>query len=305
VYAKSVAGAAYWWRGSSYVATWALTFVVPLLLPLTSLVALRRPEARALVVMAWAFPALAVVVAGDFLPMARFLVPSLAFHALVLVLAVDELLRAPWARRAAVAAVVAVGLLPALDVHLVPEAARAAVHYRRDDREFASEIGRWRLQRDIPLRQRELGLALRAWCDAEGLQGASVVAGAIGALGYFSGLHVYDQNGLVDPEVARRAPDAAAQMEPGHDRKVAPTYFLPLEPTVLFVRMVRSDDDRDAARQLRRWADRLARSLPAEGYAPAVGATADPRQHLFVVRRTDDTAAATARFEADLAALSR
>jgi hypothetical protein len=63
-----------------------------------------------------------------------------------------------------------------------------------------------------------------------------VVAGAIGALGYYSmPLYIYDQNGLVNREVARR--DRSADEEtlrwPGHDAYVEKDFFVDRTPAVL------------------------------------------------------------------------
>ena len=55
--------------------------------------------------------------------------------------------------------------------------------------------------------------------------GDSIVYGAVGAIGYFSRLRVFDRNGLVTREVALRpAPDELRS--PGHDKNVPPEFFL-------------------------------------------------------------------------------
>ena len=61
--------------------------------------------------------------------------------------------------------------------------------------------------------------------------------GPIGAVGYFSRLHIYDMFGLVDREVARR-PVTDAEMRnpwrpPGHHKGVPKEFFLSREPTWL------------------------------------------------------------------------
>ena len=58
----------------------------------------------------------------------------------------------------------------------------------------------------------------------------SVVTGAVGALGYYSGLHIYDKNGLVDRLVAMRELDASDALRmSGHDKRVDEGFFLHLE----------------------------------------------------------------------------
>ena len=70
-------------RGFRYVATFALTFVTPLLLlPAAGYMAWReapKPVALALGTLSLAFPAYAVMVGGDWMAMGRFLIPGLAF----------------------------------------------------------------------------------------------------------------------------------------------------------------------------------------------------------------------------------
>ena len=56
----------------------------------------------------------------------------------------------------------------------------------------------------------------------------SVVTGAVGALGYYSGLHIYDKNGLIDRLVAMRELDASDALRmPGHDKKVDEGFYPP------------------------------------------------------------------------------
>jgi hypothetical protein len=115
---------------------------------------------------------------------------------------------------------------------------------------------------------------------AEGLEPApgesvSVVESAIGAVGYYSHLRIYDRVGLVTPEVAHESDLAPYSWAPGHDKWRPPTYFLDRRPTILWAaaspyrrghgggivqRMRRLDHDADVARL----------------YAPDVALVADP-----------------------------
>ena len=61
---------------------------------------------------------------------------------------------------------------------------------------------------------------------------SSLVAPAIGAVGYYSELFIYDQNGLVWPELVHIAPSDQVR-SPGHDKWVPPGFFLKYRPTYL------------------------------------------------------------------------
>ena len=59
---------------------------------------------------------------------------------------------------------------------------------------------------------------------------SSLGAAAVGAVGYFSNLFMYDRNGLVTREVALREPHATLR-SPGHDKLVPAEFFARYEPT--------------------------------------------------------------------------
>jgi len=61
----------------------------------------------------------------------------------------------------------------------------------------------------------------------------SMVAAAIGAIGYYGNLHMYDMGGLTDREVARRPP-APGRHSAGHDKVVPISYFEQYKPTYAY-----------------------------------------------------------------------
>ena len=79
---------------------------------------------------------------------------------------------------------------------------------------------------DLPL-WREIAVTLKRHFEPED----SIVHVGIGALGYYSGLHIYDRYGLVDRRVAMREPELV--LFPGHDIEVPVEFFLSHEPTIL------------------------------------------------------------------------
>ncbi|MEM1453004.1 MAG: hypothetical protein AAGI22_28135 [Planctomycetota bacterium] len=178
----------------------------------------------------------AISTGGDFMCFARFLLPAIPFAALGFGAAL-HLVEAR-SRAAAVGLAAATALLTVLaafDVHVVPESARQAFHFRHNQTlsgvaPSTSEVEQWRNMRGRAEVWAETGRALARHAPPE----ASVVFGAVGAIGYFSNLFVYDRNGLVTREVALREPHATLR-SPGHDKVVPPEYFLRYDPTYLDV----------------------------------------------------------------------
>ncbi|HHO49717.1 MAG TPA: hypothetical protein ENK18_02330 [Deltaproteobacteria bacterium] len=228
-------------RGLKYVSLFWLTTLIPLLSLLPALL-LVRGERRGLwiplTLLALGFPAYGVVVGGDFMPFGRLLVPGLPFAALLLGGGLQELLRRRGEPRwiwATGVALVLIGAMPIVDLHLVPLRLRELVHFRLSDKDFLSETSRWANQRDNTEGFTHRGLALAQIADP----GDTVVAAAVGAVGYFSDLEVLDQHGLVTKEVAYRPiPSGPLTTSPGHDKHVEPEFFVKYEPRFLFARAV-------------------------------------------------------------------
>lgn len=171
---------------------------------------------------------------GDFMCFARFLVPAIPFA----ILGFGALLRAleSVARPLAALVALAAGVLSALsafDVHVVPESTRLGYHFRHNQRLSGvalstSEVQQWR---NMDARARgwaETGRLLARYAPPE----ASLVYGAVGAIGYYSNLFIHDRNGLVTRSVAMRPPHEELR-SPGHDKVVPPEFFLDQNPTYL------------------------------------------------------------------------
>lgn len=239
VYLKVGFGSDVLLRGYRYVALFFLTFLTPFLLFPSAVVSLWRAPRRMVfptVLMAIAFPAYAVVVGGDWMIMGRFLVPGLPFQSLLFGWLLNRLRGESTIRRAAAAVLVAasigIGLLPGWNLHLVPRSVRVKYRYMYSHPGFRSEYEEWQAHKEGVAYASEVGLALKR----HSRPGDSVVVGAIGAIGYYSDLFVYDRFGLVSREVA----DFARQEEregplrsPGHDVKVSRDFFLAEHPTYL------------------------------------------------------------------------
>lgn len=181
--------------------------------------------------------AYAVIVGGDFMTMGRLLVPAMPFLAVSGALVVDRVATAErggttWAW-AIVAGLVVLSLLPSFNLHPVPRAVREAVDFRGNLPGYATEYERWKGMRGNTARWTLLGRALARHTRP----GESLVSDAIGAVGYYSGLFIYDQYGLVDREVARRETDPGRRSA-GHDKFVEPEFFLGRKPTYLEASLV-------------------------------------------------------------------
>ncbi len=177
-----------------------------------------------------------ITAGGDFMAYSRFLVPAIPFAVLgfgALLSSVESRTRIGAVVLAAAA--VATTVLAAVDVHVIPEATRLQFHFRHNQKyagvtPSASEYEQWA---NMKARAREWSITGRA-LGVHAPPNASVVFPAVGAVGYYSGLFVYDQNGLVTREVALREPHLDLR-SPGHDKFVPRDFFLKYKPTYLAV----------------------------------------------------------------------
>jgi hypothetical protein len=276
VYAKSDTPPSFMLRGLKYVAFQCLTFLTPALIVITSFFAVRRKRITLglpVCALAWAFPAYAVVVTGDFMAMGRFLIPGLAFNTILLAWMLDDLAGRTRLRRTLAgvlgAVIIVVAALPGWGVHLVPERIRAACDFR--DGRFLSEFARWKGQKANARVRVNRGKALQAYARESCGPDASVVLYAIGATSYYSDLFIYDLCGLVTPRVARRELTEPVMGNPGHDKAVNWIFFLPRNPTLLDTRLVTGSNYRDVAAQINESANTLRRWRRPElrrGYVP-------------------------------------
>lgn len=278
-------------RGAKYVGLFWLTVLVPAVSLLGAVPTVTGPDARrwrAVLLMALAFPAYAVVVGGDFMPFGRLLVPGLPFAAILLGGGLDALLaRGVDPRRVTGGALLLllVGLQPASGRSLVPAALRRPLHFRMSDNVFLSERDRWANQAENTAGFQRRGRALAQVAAP----GSSVVAAAVGAVGYYSGIEVLDQHGLVTKEVAYRPiPSGPLTRSPGHDRHVPPAFFVKYSPTYLYARAV---EGTISAGRMKDTLDQWQVPLSVmDSYVPdfheVTAPDASERAFLFVVRRS-------------------
>lgn len=228
-------------QGRNYLLVMGLTFPAFVLIPLVAIGAMtarRRWCGATLELLAVPFVVaiyVGLISGGDWMCMARMLLQSVPFLALLLALPLRDVERTTATRRRVAFAwpvfLIALSLPTAFDLHPVPGALRYAFRIRAPI--GMSEYQFWQHERDRTKVWVILGheLARRA------KPGDSLAQGPIGAVGYFSRLHIYDMFGLVNREVALRPVTDAEVRDPwrppGHHKGVPKEFFLPQKPTWL------------------------------------------------------------------------
>jgi hypothetical protein len=315
VYAKSGMSASFLARGMHYVIVSLLTELTPFLaIPATVSIfrGRRLPIGLAIAAMASGVYVYAVLVGGDFMAMGRLLAPGWPFAALLFGWMLQDLSRSrrlargQWTAIAVGAVIVVIGLLPAFDIHIVGEGVRRAFHFRLNQpvSAYRSEYKQWTYQKDNAKRWAVTGRALKRWAEPN----ARVVRGAVGALGYYSDLFIYDLHGLLIREVAMQGHQEAKRASPGHDRAVTPDFFLEHEPEIMIPQVVDGLPGRDRSlpegqsRKLfvevlrRQWVQPLHNLGWQNRYVVDFRPVPDwecggPGQYLVFWRRIEDTAA--------------
>jgi len=226
-------------RGFDYVAHLFLS-ILPLFIIFPGIEIATRKKRIPLCFEVAMIPLVAIVysilVSGDFMPMGRFLVPCLAFNAILFGWLIQDLFRKYPARKQMImlmgAVIILIGLLPAWDIHVLPEAFRKRVAFERLNKEieYLSEYQKWlHIKKNAEL-WTEKGFYFKNKANL----GDTLVQGGIGAVGYYSGLFIYDRFGLVTRSVVINT-DSKVGM-PGHDKKVKKDFFLDQEPAFLWAR---------------------------------------------------------------------
>jgi hypothetical protein len=282
-------------RGFRYVAIFYLTFLTSFFIFPAFANSLRsrwRSQALPVALMAIAVPTYAMVVGGDWMTMGRFLVPGLAFQAIVFGCLLQSFWNSSRFRQTllsgAVGIAIAVSLLPAWNIHLVPRSVRVPFRFMYSHPGFRSEYERWVLHSRESLVWKEIGLTLRGYAHP----GDSLVVGAIGAVGYYSGLFIYDRFGLVTRKVALLPRGDGSLRSPGHDVKVSRSLFLDEHPTILVFDVIKSSNLRERvigqARQWMSWGPRLWRRYVPDFMPHGEGSIEKQGRLLLVYRAIEE-----------------
>ena len=258
-------------RGIQYVSYYGVLMLSPLLIiPAAFVGTFGKDRAHALgfAAMTVGVPTYALVVSGDYMAYFRMMVPGVPFMAVsfgfLFRWAFDKFQDQVPLITSLAFVVSLVGVLPGYDLILAPERLVNAVQTRlikfeslerdlamqgleiadRDEYLFGfgtsfhlrrprNEYKRWERMKENPFKWKAEAQGLLQVLDPD----ARLVTGAIGALGYYSRLYIYDQHGLVDGDVAERKEREHLRW-PGHDKYVNKTYYLKRKPDVLEYQVV-------------------------------------------------------------------
>ena len=224
-YAKTGFGYHQYVRGYSYVHAFVadhgglIPWIVPLVWPWVSG---KNLFARRCSVVAVLLTLGVVLVGGDGLPMYRFMLPIVPLWAMLVQRMLADLLR--FAGRSEVrieatpARLVLAGLIACLVVPLATPPG------------LAWQYGMYRTQKHIEVPNWK---AAGEWLAENAPRDASVACVPIGAVGYYSRLHVYDMMGLTDTHIAHKKVEIGKGMA-GHEKHDGP-YILSREPTYLLL----------------------------------------------------------------------
>lgn len=215
-------------RGVDYVRWFLFDRGYVTLLALGAIVGIRDRIIGPLLTWSLLYLAYVVYIGGDFYPGHRFLVVLIPIAALLAAYSLGRLaslLRRLWPHRR----------LPVLGVWVLGLALVVVLTVRGLTLgPIQSEVARWG---DEVARTR----ALMEWLGEQASPGASILAGDIGASGYYTKLYVHDYFGLIDPVIAHQEKAGLGRGKAGHEKHASPEYLLRKRPTYIKRGYVRGD----------------------------------------------------------------
>lgn len=256
VHAKSSMSSFTLERGFNYVAVYFLSFLTPFLLILGFF--LRNKEKTfPLVVMSGGVLAYSVLVGGDFMTMGRFLLPILPYLFIIISVFVSYYIKNKKSQVIVLVLLIALQIPSSFNYHLVPESIRSKFHFRFNSSVYRGEYTQWEYMKNNSLKWAELGKALKSKTN----KGETLVAGAIGNLGYYSDLFIYDRFGLVTKIVKKNK--RQIKRSPGHDVVVPITYFLDRKPDYLAASLIETNNKNKIKKNANSW-----KKYEKNGYTP-------------------------------------
>ena len=155
---------------------------------------------------------------------------------------------------AIVGAIIALNLLPAWNIHIVPKPIRDYFAVGRKPPVTAYEM----MWEEVVHEQRddkEIGLLFRKHFGPD----ESIVLGRMGQIGYYSELRIFDRYGLVDRRVAMLPQGDRPLRAPGHDKRVETDFFFPEKPTIVLHETILERDGATVGWQAKLLVDRFRR----------------------------------------------
>ncbi len=285
-------------RGAHYLGRAASALPVVVLILCAALALSKRIASRATLGAAALVAATAahvLLVGGDFMNMFRFLVPAVPFLGVLLAACVDVCWSAGARARSRAVALVGLSLAGALMPAFGLEPGRLFTRRVLAGGEGGASP---ESQADLLLggsssleRWSELGRLLERHAAA----GSSLVRSAIGAVGFYSEVTIFDQYGLTDRELARtpaeRVPSRAAHIG-GHDKFGDLAFFEPRRPTYAYAAFqLRADLERPNSALVRRVFGPSTDEIFLTIYRPVLipaPAPGEPDRYLLLAERDPD-----------------
>ena len=201
-------------RGVKYAAAFVVVTVLPVFVVLAAIVPSQRPAIVYCLSIITALTGYIVIVGGDYMTMFRFFVPLMPYIALLLAGLFPFLLnRFRPALRAAIYCVLALlSILPSLNLEAFSRFVPAPEIYWRMR---STTYPRLSFQRWSTNRFRLIG----KWMDRNISPQDSLAFEAIGIIGYYCRLKIYDMSGLNDLHIAHLTPSNMGQGLAGHEKE--------------------------------------------------------------------------------------
>ena len=230
-------------RGLNYVIAQCLTFPTLLLMFPGLYAAFRKGKSLPglpVAIIAISIILYAIIIGGDFMPMARFLLPVLPFNAIIIGwMLYDSLCKTgghKYIPSIVIFTAVMCSILAAWNINPLMDPIRSRgkmFHFRLSGDNYLSEYEHWNFEKTLANRWSKIGRALKSYAQPTD----SYVIGAIGARGYYSDLFLYDQFGLINANVANNK-FSGRIYSPGHDKVVPQEFFEDQKPTFIYTDII-------------------------------------------------------------------
>ena len=242
-------------RGLDYLAIYLFTYLLPFLL-LTLLLftfknSLKNRLKSTIILLTGGLFIYPLTSGGDFMTSGRFFVTTVLFQSLIIALTLNQIkiIQLKYILTISFCLISIASCLSAFNLGLVPKSILSKFHFRLNTPEYRTEAQQHAYMKYNSERWHILGKTLHQHTEP----GDSIVAGAIGNLGFYSKRHIYDRFGLVEKRVANLSNQERQIKSPGHDKAVKADFFLDKNPTILKAYIMPTSNQERIKNQLKRW----------------------------------------------------